>query len=360
MTAATRLFDLSQPQLDTIFENLIIPRSLPARPRSVRPTLVLVGGQSGAGTAPTAKAFQGSYPEKIRPPVLDNEFRHFHPRYSELLATRPALVMEATDQAASAWMRMGMRHAATHKLSLILTDNLRWPGVTVAELKRFRAAGYHIHFSLLSVPAHVSRLAAVRRFGHEHRSSGAGLWTPLDVHEAQYAGASSVLSAEMLELCDRVSVYDRSGRVLARSIRPGLSTQEVVAANRAGRLSRMTQAAASAWLTALEHELAYLRKSSVVTGDMLPMLARLVVDADGVLLAAYSDSSEARMLVKRRLGDEMDGMARGIAEAGRVKQWMPEESADPGEGAAYAPHLAESRPMRGRHAKPVPDVFSRS
>ncbi|MDN4641605.1 zeta toxin family protein [Agreia sp. PsM10] len=315
MTTISRRYELQATELRSIFDEHIRPRYFADSAPRVRPTAVIVGGQSGSGLAAAATMFRRAYPPSRMPPVIGDEVRIYHPRYLELTATQPGLAVEATSQAAVEWARMAVDYAAAHGFSLILIGTLRKPGMVITGLRRLHDAGLHTQLSLLSVQPHVSRLATVQRFGRDHRRTGLGVWTPLSFHEAEYAGVEHALSGRTLEsVCDRLSIYDGAGALLVHSDATAVRAGEALTAIHQGRSARLSQPAAEAWLRELHIELKYMQHLHVFSDEMPLMLNRLILDAHSVLLRAHPVVGAARSTAVAALSDAMRTLPTEAAE----------------------------------------------
>lgn len=81
--------DLTEIQLREIWQQRVRPAELDESfvPTSAEPTLVIVGGQPGAGksrsVARALKQFTGITP------VMGDDFRKYHPAYDQVMSERP-------------------------------------------------------------------------------------------------------------------------------------------------------------------------------------------------------------------------------------------------------------------------------
>lgn len=288
-------YDLSNVQLRDIFDAFIRPQLLGQFRPSRAPVVVLLGGQPGAGKTRATNEIRAQCRGSDITAIVGDDFRSLHPAYARLVSEAPALMPDATAPAAGAWVRMGIDLALETRSSILVEGTFRRPEVTLGEADRFKAAGYQTHLIALSVPASLSRLSTLGRYVEDHRRSGEARWTPLEGHDAGYAGTpATVAAAERHPAIDRISVYNRDGtETFTASRRDGDPIQGAATAVEIGRLAKLPALPALGWLRDLHNDVTYVMESASFTSSMVPLMTQLLTDAQGVIPAAHPDPTSA-------------------------------------------------------------------
>jgi UDP-N-acetylglucosamine kinase len=258
-----------------------------------------------------------SYPERIVA-IVGDDLRGFHPAYEDLMDAAPASMPDATAQASGAWVRMAIDYALEHRISVAVEGTFRRPELTLGEAERFHAAGFHTHLVALSVPAAVSRLSTLARYVTDHRESGHARWTPLDAHDAGYAGTPrTVAAAEVSPAIDRISVYNRAGVASFDRSRSDGPLSGAASAVEIGRMAPMGELVALRWLRDFHNDVGYLREHGEVTRRMAPLLVQLSRDAENVLPIAHPDvNSASRRDARNRIHAEQRSLDGALLKRG--------------------------------------------
>lgn len=300
--------ELSRHELAEIFDRSIRDR-LVTESHAQDPTLVLVGGQPGAGKTRVVALAERSHDGAIA--VVGDDFRQFHPDYARLMREDPLRMPEVTAQAAGAWARMSSGFLRERRASVVFETTFRQPDAVVATAKEFREAGYRVEVRALAVPEAVSRLGVLSRYAEQVRDQGAGRWTPQEFHDVAAEQMPRSLERVIAEgHVDRVLVVDRAGRTLYASdidaaqasspdARDGAEARSAVDAGQ--RLETLDQGGARGWLGALDRDANCVLDRADLGSDVLATIDDLRRDGDRIAALAHEPTSSAAAAVTTRL-----------------------------------------------------------
>jgi UDP-N-acetylglucosamine kinase len=253
-------YHLSDEVLEARWQLHVRPDLFDGLEESSRPTVLLIGGQPGAGKTMGLQRARGLHPSTDFVPIIGDDLRAYHPAYLRLLTDAdPTLMPAATAQASAAWVRRSIGHAQEHGYSVIVEGTFRDPATTLSTARGFAQAGHHVHLVALAVPATVSKLSCLERYYRDvdpeqnpDPATRVARWTPMAAHDAGYAGVPATLAAAAAATADvhRLTVVDRAGTLLHDSGEVGGGGRaEAVAALRRRREEPLTIQEMRTWLS---------------------------------------------------------------------------------------------------------------
>lgn len=305
-------FHIDDEELDYVFDR---PEGHPDKSLTVRefvfgpypsgldkPTLILVGGQPGAGKSRAiAEAARGRAGELV--PLSGDDLRRFHKDFHWLARERPWLMPNATAQASGGWLLRCIQHAREKRYSLLLEGVFRDPDTVTRTIEQFADAGYRVEVVGLAVPYQVSLLSTLGRF---LRPSGdeVARWTPATAHDSAYRMIPSTLrAAEDTEGTWRIRVTNRQAEDLYTSTRKPAGEQNTPpsgSAAIAAELERNTPQspeAARAWLEVYIKDSSELARRGQTNPKTQETLERLADQARAAGNIAFPDSPEVRRAI---------------------------------------------------------------
>ncbi len=207
-------YEIPLPELEQIWHQDIKPILFATLTTTARPLAGFVGAQPGAGKSRAMRRLEDLYPDRTFVPLDSDELRKFHPRLDDILATNPARMPVLTNQAASAWFRMGLAQARAQRCDVLIENSFHNADIVLAEAQRFKDAGYQTHAIALAVPSRDSRLGALTRYVDALAAGETARWTNLASHQAGYTGVPATVAAlESSPTIDRITVTDRAGQI---------------------------------------------------------------------------------------------------------------------------------------------------
>lgn len=209
-------YRLSEAENEKIFQNDVKPYLLATASlglsRSEEPTMVIVGGQPGAGKSRSIDSVRldlersGGVME-----IAADDLRKFHPKNDELMQKDDRTAADFTHADASAWAEKAERFAREQKFNVLIEGTLKTPDNAAAKLADYREAGYFVEARVIAVHERTSWQGVVGRYEQQKEDAGVGRMTPKPVHDAAVAGVlASVEKIETEKLADRVRI-DRRG-----------------------------------------------------------------------------------------------------------------------------------------------------
>ena len=212
--------------LDRLAREKALPRIF-RRIRSVapgtRPTLVLLGGQPGAGKSKAQDTITARHQSMAA--ITGDGFRQHHPDFATLAKTDPLSMANVTSEVAGPLVRRCLDHALgirydfdgqpeqnrAEQYSVLLEGVFSDPDMVLSTVEEFAGAGFDVHVYAMAVPEHLSRLSAESRY---LAAAGpyAARWTPPTAHDRSYNRLPDTLGAlEQSEHVSHIEVWTRTG-----------------------------------------------------------------------------------------------------------------------------------------------------
>lgn len=177
------------------------------------PTLVLLGGQPGAGKSRAGARIAQEHDGHIA--VLSgDDLRIFHPDYHHLVTRDPDHAGSVLADATSIWVRNTLEDALQERRSLLLEGTFGDPDVTIATANRFRQAGFHVRIVAVASPRVLSLVTAASRYLRDLKTGVPARFTRLSAHDRGYDGTTRLIDSLDPTTVDRTTVVSRNGHVL--------------------------------------------------------------------------------------------------------------------------------------------------
>lgn len=178
--------------------------------------MIMVGGQPGAGKSANLWRAHELHPTKSFVRVVGDELRRFHPEFRALSTNSPLGMPSITQAVSGPLVGLAVSYAQASRISIIVEGTFRNPEMVRTTCERFAEAGFEVHVLVVATPPPVSLLACLDRFITATLVGQGSRWTPVEAHEAALEGMAVTLpSLGQAAAVDRITVSDRSGRVLA-------------------------------------------------------------------------------------------------------------------------------------------------
>lgn len=95
--------------------------------------------------------------------LIGDDYRRFHPDYSEVLEHEPLAMPDVTAQAAGEWLRLAVDHALENRYSILIEGTWRNADVPLTTVELAAGHGYQVHAVAVGVQPAVSRLVTLER-----------------------------------------------------------------------------------------------------------------------------------------------------------------------------------------------------
>ncbi|WP_146104156.1 zeta toxin family protein [Nonomuraea solani] len=206
-------------ELRTIFEDVIIPEMLTGATRSPEPTMIVVGGQPGAGKSTTiARLHEGFRDRGGILQIIMDEYKRFYPDYDQLRAWNDIETNNIVQPIAKKWQSMAFDYAIANGYNVIVEATLGNPKDAAAFIRLFQEHGYRIETELVATARAQSRLSLLTRYLSEKISEGAGRLVPGGDHDVRFFGSAEVIgsleSADPPATVDAVRIRLRDGEAV--------------------------------------------------------------------------------------------------------------------------------------------------
>jgi len=175
---------------------------------SNRPFAIIVIGQPGAGKSGVMAYSENQFPSAVSLDI-DN-FRAFHPKYSEVSKNHPELFERVTGEFASRMIHLLTPRLINEKYNLILHKTRGDDAVIYDTIKPLQEQGYDVILRVLAVNHLESKVSALDRSLSQREKYKFCRWVEIPYHNAQYEGIPILIERiEKEKLADLIEVYTR-------------------------------------------------------------------------------------------------------------------------------------------------------
>jgi len=213
---------LSEYENQRIFEEEIVPVEFGNLLSVNNPSVHYFGAQPGAGKSAVLATIRQALTEQDGissvASVIGDNFRAYHPNFSDLMEESDDLAAFYTDRDSGRWVEQAIVHTLQVKSHVILEGTLRNPQVTLNTAAQYQAGGFDQEMHILVVHEFVSRLRIFERYLAQVKDKGSGRYTVTEAHNRAYAALP--LSLKVIAesgLFNRITLYNALGSVLFRT-----------------------------------------------------------------------------------------------------------------------------------------------
>lgn len=213
-------YRLSEQENERIFQERVKPFLLREASKDLRPsehpTMVMVGGQPGAGKSKSIAAVRQELEKHGGVlQIAADDLRDFHPSHRKLMRQDDRTAANYTHADASLWAEKAERFARQERFNVLLEGTMKTPENTAAKLAEYRREGYSTETRIIAVHERDSWQGVVSRYESQKLDRGTGRMTPKPVHDAAVKGLlATVEKIEREKLADRVRVDRRGGEMI--------------------------------------------------------------------------------------------------------------------------------------------------
>lgn len=207
---------LTDEEHERIFQEDIKPDLFRGVARSSNPTVVIFGGQPGAGkSAAVDEAVQQLAPRGGSVQIIGDDLRMYHPKYSQLMREDDKSAAFYTDKDSGRWVEKCIAYAQSQGVNAVIEGTFRNTEVVANTMQSFRAAGYEVDARVLAVNEKVSEQGIHQRYEAQKKDRGVGRMTTEKSHLDAYSGLPVTLAyVEEKKLADRLTVMKRGAEVI--------------------------------------------------------------------------------------------------------------------------------------------------
>lgn len=306
--------DLDEDARVAILQRDILPLYFPAANSSETPTIILLGGQPGAGRSRSIGPLLVEHDGALT--ILNSDdLRVFHPHFAELDADGSPDAVQSLARATAAWVQGCIRYARESRRSLLLEGTFQNPSIVAGTAERFAAAGFQTRLVVVASGRAESLLSVVSRYLRDVQAGVTAHYTSREAHDRGFEGTRALVAAfEDAASVDRLTVIGRDGRSLYDVRRPedAESFRGAAAALAAAQSAPMGRFDATQWLSELHHVTQFARSRRDLPRGVTELLAdlhelslrevipQLAVPADGKFATAMEQKTVASLVALRR------------------------------------------------------------
>jgi hypothetical protein len=314
---------LSAEELHRIYQELIRPvlfGEISNRGNETPPTLVLLGGQPGAGKSRAAARLTASHPASITS-VTGDDLRIFHPNYRRLIVSAPEVAGSHLADATRVWVRAAIQEALDNRRSLLLEGTFGDPDTTLATADRFRRAGYEVRVVAIASPRVLSVITVTSRYLRDLKAGAPARLTRLSAHDRGFEGTSRLIDAlDTGAPVDRTTILSRTGLVRFDDKEGQPEADAAATARDALHAGRHPEAWGARSTMELLGELKQITSYALRSGRLTPDVSALLLEAhtltrQAVLprLSIAAGSPQATAI--RRAVEQQEATLRGATTA---------------------------------------------
>ncbi|MBO1740735.1 zeta toxin family protein [Leifsonia sp. TF02-11] len=277
-----------------------------------KPTLVLLGGQPGAGKSRATARILAEHPGMAA--VTGDDLRIFHSGYRTLVAEHPEQVGAALAESTRVWVRAALTDALEQHRSLLLEGTFGDPDVTLATAARFRDAGFQVRIVAIASPRVLSVVSAASRYLRDRQAGNPARFTRLSAHDRGYHGTTRLIgNLGEAAPADRVTIISRNGNTL-------FDRQDAFAdAVTSLEEGRHPQSWGMHSTVELLGELKQITRYAIASGQLTHDTAELLIEAHDLALTEVvpnlsidPDSAQARLL-QQSVTEQLVALRRAAA-----------------------------------------------
>ncbi|RTL12122.1 MAG: hypothetical protein EKK54_05565 [Neisseriaceae bacterium] len=185
---------------------------------SDNPTLVVLGGQPGAGKSSIIDLIDERFSGNVA--VLNgDELKPYYPGYKRLLKEDPdkasRIVQEYSNYAIDAIKQELMQR----QYNLIIEGTMRNPNIPIGTAKSARSNGYSVEACIVATNYYASRVGCIKRYELDVAVSGVGRSVPVASHDEAYNNIPSTIAALVeSKQFDNIQIFSRNGEILGNII----------------------------------------------------------------------------------------------------------------------------------------------
>jgi UDP-N-acetylglucosamine kinase len=324
---------LPSDEIDRIYRDLIQPTLFDAATTldGDAPTLILLGGQPGAGKSRTSARLTADHDRPIVA-LSGDDLRIFHPDYRSLIAAAPEQAGLILAEATSTWVRAAIQDALDLRHSLLLEGTFGDPDIALATAKRFREAGFHVRIVAVASPGVLSLITITSRYLRDLNADAPARFTRLSAHDRGYEGTTRLIgSLDATAPVDQVVIISRNGKVLYDG--DGVHTLE--GAETALREGRNPESWGARSTMEILGELKQITGYAIASQNLSPEITELLVTAHQLALAevvphlSVANDSPQATFIQRAVSEQLVALNRAAAgdnQAGSMTITSPEPS----------------------------------
>ncbi|WP_433709508.1 zeta toxin family protein [Nocardia sp. CA-084685] len=196
LTVRADAISLSDDELNDIFRQKVYPRIFSGENLSSvdNPEVLVLGGQPGSGKSFMVPDLLASFEGRGGAVYIGtaDTFMKYLPRYDEIVRHDDTATHLLIDDA---WklMSKSVDHAIDNRYNVLLEQTLMNHRGAARMIDRFVERRYTATVKTLAVPPPESRLSTRTRYMEQRDTTGIGLLTPLEIHDAGVSGATETI-----------------------------------------------------------------------------------------------------------------------------------------------------------------------
>ncbi len=139
-----------------------------------KPTVVILGGQPGAGKTSVIKSVQKRFEGDIIS-INGDDFREYITVYNRLKKKDPELAVKLSQPYTNYIVENLLQECSDKKINIIVEGTMRNSGVPLNTASTLKSKGYHVEGIILTAHELQSRFGIMFRYENELKSKGYGL-----------------------------------------------------------------------------------------------------------------------------------------------------------------------------------------
>lgn len=178
-------------------------------------TLVIIGGQPGAGKSSITKLVEERFNGNIVT-LNGDDFKTYFPNYKELLAKNPDKTADLVQPYSNYVVDHLKNDLIDKRLNVMVEGTMRTLNVPINTIDQFKNNGYTAEAYVVSVNQFASRVGCIERYENDVALSGSGRSVKLSAHDEVYSKIPITLQG-LLESnkLTNITIMDRDGNKIA-------------------------------------------------------------------------------------------------------------------------------------------------
>lgn len=216
------VYRLSEKRHKAIADDIIQQNTIGIT-REDEPTVIILGGQPGAGKGELTSAAVALLKGNV---VICNadDYRDSHPFSEEIKEKHEEYYPDITVEYSHAWNNLLVENCIERKLNFILETTFSSGNNMNDTIRRFRSNGFKVLIMLIAVSSRLSYLGTRLRFENMKANFGYGRLVDKQVHDDKFNMVENTLRlVSKAGLYDEIFIYGRAGRQKVKGTKNGLT-----------------------------------------------------------------------------------------------------------------------------------------
>lgn len=211
LSALQEKYQLSPLENEIIFKGYILPgiNQIDAQPMP-KPRADLLGGQPGSGKSSLMHlVIKGMENKNLAIPIASDDYRHFHPKYQQLINEHPELASMIVTPDADIWTDKMLNECMARRLNIAIEGTMGKTSWAVGKENRLKQNGYEIQYRIMAVKPTLSKISTFNRYAEMLKTGAFPRFVTTGAHDERFDGLKQTIEMLSKQNNVKLSLYTR-------------------------------------------------------------------------------------------------------------------------------------------------------